>query len=440
MSSPLSRLTGRTLWCYSLVALVTIILLLSLHSTPESITTTFRKGSGSLLASTPNLEPGSTFLYDPSNTLAYRTQLELSTSPPEFLAHSPTLTFDHIYVLSLPWRTDRREQMTKLARALGVEITFVDASSKEEPFIRWIAEQAVIVRKQRLEIMAKTRKVPIDTLGGLTVGNTWLQQSADEHGRVPFPKLKTPSFPGAENWVEYLEQHDVAGTLDQLVPNNPKLNVTEALIDPVEKIAGRQVNEGVISTFWGHTRAMQQIVRNNDKSALILEDDVDAEWDLERMWSRIERRLPTDWDAALLGHCWGRELLKPAYLHPLLHQSSVPLCLHAYALSNKGARTLLSLLNNPWTAYQTAVDTAVPSFVMFGLLNSFSVEPPLIIQRKDGPSDIQAGIGSKWRGLLADSTVERIAKSEGEPVYEDVWDPENPDPATIFRYGKHCHA
>jgi hypothetical protein len=123
-----------------------------------------------------------------------------------------------------------------------------------------------------------------------------------------------------------------------------------------------------------------------------------------------------------------------------LHQSSVPLCLHAYALSNKGARTLLSLLNNPWTAYQTAVDTAVPSFVMFGLLNSFSVEPPLIIQRKDGPSDIQAGIGSKWRGLLADSTVERIAKSEGEPVYEDVWDPENPDPATIFRYGKHCHA
>lgn len=439
-SSPLARLSGRTLGCYSIAAIVFIILVASLRRSPDSLSSTFRKPSSStLLSGSPSLEPGSTFFYDPSNSLSYRNQLELTTSPPEWLAHSPTLTFDHLYVLSLPWRTDRREQMSKLARALGVEITFVDAVSKEEPFIRWIAEQAVVVRKQRLRLMSKARKEPIDSLGGLTVGNTWLQQTADREGDVPFPELKTPSFPGFKNWIDYLEHHDVAGTLDELVPENPTLNVTEALWDPVELIAGRQVNEGVISTFWGHTRAMQQILRNGDKSALILEDDVDVEWDIERMWSRIHRRLPDDWDAALLGHCWGRELLKPAYLHPLLHQSSVPLCLHAYALSAKGAEQLLSLLLNPWSAYQTAVDTAVPSFMVFGLLNSFSVEPPLIIQRKDGPSDIQEGIGSKWRGLLADSTVERIARSEGEPVYEDVYDEANPDPATIFRYGKKCY-
>lgn len=149
----------------------------------------------------------------------------------------------------------------------------------------------------------------------------------------------------------------------------------------------------------------------------------------------------------------------PSYLHPLLHRSTAPLCLHAYALTSRGASRVLSLLNNPWTAYSTAVDTAVPSFISFSqdptgallpsgrLLEAFTVDPPLIIQRKDGPSDIQEGVGSKWRGLLSDSTVERIKKSEGEWTDEDereasVWDERRAlDPATVYRYGaKKCHA
>lgn len=124
---------------------------------------------------------------------------------------------------------------------------------------------------------------------------------------------------------------------------------------------------------------------------------------------------------------------EPQYLHPHLHKSSVPLCLHAYALSAAGAKRLLALLENPWSAYQTAVDTAVPSFVSFGLLNSFSVEPPLVIQRKDGPSDIQLGIGSKWRGLLMDSTADRVRRFDGLEVFEPVYDESNLDPATVFR-------
>ncbi|GAA5934989.1 hypothetical protein JCM1841_007076 [Sporobolomyces salmonicolor] len=382
----------------------------------------------------------STFLHDPSNTLSYRHHLEQTTSPPSQLHHSPTLTFDHIYVLSLPARSDRRAQMSQLAKALGLKITFVDASLKDEPFIRWIAERVVEVRKERLRIMAEVRDVSETTLGGLHVGNDWVVQTPSPNSTTPFPPLLDPRFPSGD-WITELEAHDTAHTLHLLQPLDPQLNVTAALWDPNERIAGRQVNEGVISTFWGHTRAMTRVLKNGDRSALILEDDVDVEWDLERLWSRIERRLPGDWDATLLGHCWGKELLQPQYLHPHLHRSSVPLCLHAYALSSAGAQRVLSLLLNPWTAYQTAVDTAVPSFISFGLLNAFSVEPPLIIQRKDGPSDIQLGIGSKWRGLLMDSTVERIRRANGEAVWEDVYDPAALDPATVFRYGtsRHCH-
>lgn len=83
------------------------------------------------------------------------------------------------------------------------------------------------------------------------------------------------------------------------------------------------MNEGVISTFFGHTRAIKKVLENGDESALILEDDVDVEWDLERVWARVRRRLPGErerelggngegdvgWDVSFLGHCWGRELL-----------------------------------------------------------------------------------------------------------------------------------
>ncbi|GAA6003047.1 glycosyltransferase family 25 protein [Rhodotorula paludigena] len=374
--------------------------------------------------------------------LSYRERLEQTTSPQSQLAHSPTLTFDHIYVLSLPSRTDRREQMAQLARAHGLKITFVDASFKNEPFIRWIAERAVEVRRDRVQIMAKARGVDASSLGGLTIGNDWLVQTPSPDSKTPFPPRNDKRFPPSGDWVAHLESHAERGTLDQLVPSDPNLNISAVLWDHNERIPGRQVNDGVISTYWGHTRAMKKIIENGDRSALILEDDVDVEWDLERLWSRIERRLPEEWDATFLGHCWGKEMLQPQYLHPHLHRSTVPLCLHAYALSAKGAQRALSLLLNPWTAYQTAVDTAVPSFISFKLLDSFSVDPPLIIQRKDGPSDIQQGIGSKWRGLLMDSTVERIRRAEGLEIWEDTYDEDNLDPATIFRYGtqKKCHA
>ncbi|KAM0748259.1 hypothetical protein T439DRAFT_304637 [Meredithblackwellia eburnea MCA 4105] len=373
-----------------------------------------------------------------SRVLAYREHLEETTSIPSLAHHSPTLTFDHIYLLSLPSRLDRREQIGKLARAHGLEVTFVDAAYKNEPFMKWIAERAAEVRVQRLKLMAKAQGVPAKSIGGLHVGNPWTIQTADLAGDIPFPPLPDVAPEFAPSWIDHLHKHIEAGTLSSLVPKDPNLNITKALYDPVEKILGRQVNEGVISTFFGHTKAMRLILENGDKSALILEDDVDVEWDLERLWGRMEHKLKdSGWEMALLGHCWGRELLRPQYLHPHLHASVVPLCLHAYALTNDGARHLLSLLENPWTAYQTAVDTAVPSFISFGIFKSFSVEPTLVVQRKDGPSDIQEGVGSIWHGLLMDSTVERIARSEGEEVVEEEFHEGRPvDPALVWRYGK----
>ncbi|ORY77601.1 hypothetical protein BCR35DRAFT_305355 [Leucosporidium creatinivorum] len=458
----------------SLLLLVLLLSTASLHPKTSERIKSWTTSSTTPSASSLSI-PGSSFLSDPTQSLSYRQHLESTTSSPSSLIHSPTLGFSHIYVLSLPSRLDRRQQMSKLAKALGVEITFVDAHLKDESWVRWVAERVEEVRRERRAIMAKARNINPSSIGGLQIGNDWLVQTPSPN--TSFPSGPTTTHPSLSStsprsWVDVLEEAHATATLHKLTPTNPRLNITSTLWDPLETIAGRQVNEGVISTFFGHTRAIKKVVENGDESALILEDDVDVEWDLERVWSRVRRRLPgererelnggegtAEWDVSFLGHCWGRELLNPSYLHPLLHRSTAPLCLHAYALTQRGASRALSLLNNPWTAYSTAVDTAIPSFISFGqdstgslspngrLLEAFSVDPPLIIQRKDGPSDIQAGVGSKWRGFLSDSTVERIKRSEGEWTEEEereasVWDESRGlDPATTYRYGaRRCHA
>lgn len=109
------------------------------------------------------------------------------------------------------------------------------------------------------------------------------------------------------------------------------------------------------------------------------------------------------------------------------------MCLHGYALSATGATKLLSSLLDPWTAFASAVDLAVPTYIEAHELNSFSLQPPLIIQRKDGPSDLQKGQGSKWRGLLRDSTVERIAVHEGVDYPERTLEQSLEDPANALR-------
>jgi hypothetical protein len=87
--------------------------------------------------------------------LAYRRLLEATTSPANLTTHSPTLTFDRIYVLSLPARQDRRADMRRIADALGLSIEFVDAADKREPFLKWIAERVKESRDERRKVMVR---------------------------------------------------------------------------------------------------------------------------------------------------------------------------------------------------------------------------------------------------------------------------------------------
>ncbi|GAA5872040.1 hypothetical protein JCM3774_006589 [Rhodotorula dairenensis] len=453
-------------------------------------------------SSSPLSAPKWTLAPDP---LAYRRHIQQATTE-----HRRPL-FDHVYVLSLPTREDRRADMRKLARALALDITFVDAADKHEPFLKWIAERVYETRQLRRQVIADRRNVDPESIGGMRIGSDWVTPFPDKmppralHKPAsaatklktspppppPPPPARFPEYPRAPAAQNYLGPHWVAhlealyasgGHHTSLRPADPNLNVTSLLWDPLEPVDVRQVHEGVISTYWGQTRALKRVLENADRTALILEDDVDIEWDLESFWTQIERRLPPndDWDVTFLGHCWGGEFQQPQYRHPLVHRSTGPMCLHGYALTATGAHRLLAALLDPWSAYSTAVDLVIPSLlhiqsrhpafhpppppsstepppaaavanstttndnnqapVVTPLINSFSVVPPLIVQRKDGPSDLQSGTGSRWRGLLRDSTVERIKRDEGswDSSWEDTYDQDEgarTDPALKLRCG-----
>ncbi|GAA5888982.1 hypothetical protein JCM6882_009706 [Rhodosporidiobolus microsporus] len=466
-----------------LIALISLVLLTSLSahrnqytsdsasriaaylpSTSFSLSSPLRDSSHE--AFTPSRPPTEDeLLLDP---LAYRRFLEATTAPVSNLTtHDRAAGFDHIYVLSLPSRTDRRRDMARMAKALGVEIEFIDAADKREPFIKWIAERVAETREERRRVMAEAQDVDPSDIGGLHIGTPWLSPFpsppltfSPSHPLPSFPPFPPdPRFREATNWVSHLEhlyaRH--SGAHLHLRPDDSGVNVTELLWDPLERVQVRQVHEGVISTYWGQTRAMRRMVENGDRTALILEDDVDVEWDLERLWKGVERRLPRgkdgeeEWDVAFLGHCWGGEFQKPQFLHPLLHPSTGPMCLHGYALTSTGASTLLSHMLDPWRAFSTAVDLVVPTLLHLQsadssppyprnappLLRSFSITPPLVVQRKDGPSDLQKGNGSKWRGVLRDSTMERVRRDRGEwhEGWEDSVEMVGVDPATRLRCG-----
>lgn len=219
----------------------------------------------------------------------------------------PRPAFDHVYVVSLPSRQDRRDQMRQIAAALQLNITFIDATLSSDPKITWIAEHVYDVRQQKAKHLLSTArgKSRADQqepeVGGMGVGSVWLAMDGQRSRRG-----KTLHLPPIPNWVAAL--YEAVDADRQLHPQDPHFDVTAHLRDPIERIESRQLNAAVLSTWFSHVEAWRLMQRNADKAALFLEDDIDMEWDFAARWASIDSKLPPDWHSVFAGHCWGREM------------------------------------------------------------------------------------------------------------------------------------
>lgn len=239
----------------------------------------------------------------------------VSTSPS---SSEGTMGFDHIYVINLPHRTDRRDRMQAIADYLKLKFTFVN---------------------------------------GVYINETIVEEYVQFYGETTTP-------PQVACWRSHM-------------------NVYQLMLD------------------------------NNDASALILEDDIDTETDLERRIREMRPYLPTDWDAWFLGHCHGKEWKGKIIGHPNLHQAVQPQCTHSYAVSRKGARKMLNVLSD----IDRAIDKTIRDKYRAKLLKIYSVEPPITgqLRMKGNPSDVNPGaLALKGSGqAILDDPVYPHLLSEG---------------------------
>ena len=104
---------------------------------------------------------------------------------------------------------------------------------------------------------------------------------------------------------------------------------------------------GMIGCWLSHYTLWQYIARNNLDNVLILEDDAVPAADFDKKLAKILPQIPTDYDLVYLG-CFGscdtvgnKDLYVRKRKVVDLFIPTMPLGLHGYMLSNKGARKLV---------------------------------------------------------------------------------------------------
>ena len=194
--------------------------------------------------------------------------------------------------------------MRKIAHALGLEFEIHNATAKNLPVIAWIAERVKEVKDIKRPVLAKVLGKPEREVGGMGADSIWFQDEDAERG-VLFPEQNDERWRISDqrvSWTDYLgrtpNHHLKSATTEE--------QIKDTLWDPIEPAAFRQLTSAVLACWYSHTSMWQKMLSRGQKSALFLEDDVDIEWDIGRLWPNALRVLPEDWDMVFLGHCWGR--------------------------------------------------------------------------------------------------------------------------------------
>ncbi|EIW77992.1 hypothetical protein CONPUDRAFT_146067 [Coniophora puteana RWD-64-598 SS2] len=361
--------------------------------------------------------------------------------PSDRLPHARTLLplpsegdTGEIYAISLARRTDRRHILSQIADALDLDFTFIDATDASLPMIDVLMDRVGWQRWERVDEQPapadeyKPADYSEDARKGMVYHAfrfEWsgevqeaLQLGANETGDMPPMYLGADYWdglaPGAEEWA----RERPTKPLPEAGPTW-KTSLTEASVLNNLRMTEMTRRAG-IACWHSHYQAIRDMVYKDHAVGLILEDDIDIEFDIEKTLLSQWSHLPSDWDILFLGHCHSEEWRNPPILGaPRFRKTYHALCLHGYALSRKGARKLLTMLRSADYAYSRPIDHGVKDLVQMHHLVGYSAYPPLIVQRKEDTSDIvgdlPADFAKSWKakeGDLADSTLERVRAYE----------------------------
>ncbi|KAJ2811184.1 hypothetical protein FBU31_007828 [Coemansia sp. 'formosensis'] len=114
-------------------------------------------------------------------------------------------------------------------------------------------------------------------------------------------------------------------------------------------------------------------------SALILDDSVDMELNIRTLMRAALQNLPHDWDMFFPGHCGAFEGTQnqPSGAMPGLRVANMPICLHAHAVSLKGAHQIVHHVQPS----QEIIEMAIMRLKERGLLHMYSLDVPVFTPR-----------------------------------------------------------
>ena len=135
-----------------------------------------------------------------------------------------------------------------------------------------------------------------------------------------------------------------------------------------DKKYGVDLTMGAVGCALSHRGVWNNIIDNNYKNTLILEDDVDIPDDFVDKYNKLSRDIPQDYDIVFLGyHPTSDKYLYRDKQHKLLRTEKV-FGLYGYVVSLNGARKLLEMF-----PIDVQIDSVIGDYM--DKLNVYLVEP-----------------------------------------------------------------
>jgi GR25 family glycosyltransferase involved in LPS biosynthesis len=188
-----------------------------------------------------------------------------------------TLGVAKIYVLSLPNRSDRREDMDRLKKALGLRWGYVDAMDMKNQLVERIMNSVRAIR-------------------------------AKDSGSFIWPADMPPPNEHINPWnPEFLALSSKIPS-SHPVPDDPMLcatNNNSVASDEPDPPEFRILTPARIACWYSHLSVIETVANDKslkqDDAVIVLEDDVDMERDIHARLSHVRSYLPEEWDMLYLG-------------------------------------------------------------------------------------------------------------------------------------------